>query len=375
MREHREPPSGLAEGQRTRSAAPPAPDRLALPAPGPAPPRLSRLDRRRARRWVAVALGGLLTSGLIYAVARAVGSWLADQPTYQLPFRSIRLEPPPPRWYRGGAAAFLEDIRRRARRPETLPFLKLTAKELWLDFERSSPWTEKVRRIDYQPLGVTIELAYRRPVAMVEAETASRKAIYLVDRSAVLLPPQVVDLDLLRQESGLIMIKGEHLSDPLDRQFGLPWKPRPGISDLAPGNDLIPAAARLAAFLLEKMRSIDRAANPALDIRYINPMDPGCRGLFLWNAESTYILWGRDPGTKTNDEERWAKLCAWGRTERERRIPPGDFWEIGPSGVFHVAVKNRDRDASPPGMAARRDHAAIPARGPGQSGESLSHSR
>src|SRR5262249_12705146 len=158
-----------------------------------------------------------------------------------------------------------------------------------------------------------------RPVALVE--TSTTKSTYLLNRKAILLPLRDVDLDELRRDHGLITIKGDDLADPLDPQDGLAWRLRAGIGDLAPGDDQIPAAAMLADFLLEKMRSIDRVKNPALDIRYINPIDRpgrGLRGLFLWNAESTYILWGRAPGEDSAErltaEEKWAKLCEWSRS-------------------------------------------------------------
>lgn len=370
--EHREPPPDGKEDSRIRSVAPAASDRHARPILSLPRPGQPFLTRPRARLGFALIVGVLIASYLAYLGARSARSWLSDQPAYQLPFRSIVLDPPPPSWYRGGAPGFLEDVRERASMPESIPLLQLKEAELQRAFQRS-PWTEEVRTVIYPPLGATVRLAYRRPVALVETSKARR--IYLVDREAVILPIDEVDLDELRCDRGLITIKGDDLAEPLDARPGLPWRPRAGLADLAPGNELIPAAARLADFLLEKLASIDRKANPALDIRYINPIDRGGRGLFLWNVEETYILWGKAPGEEGSDdlaaEEKWEKLCEWSRSTVDRRVPLGDYWKIGPAGVYHQQIEEKGNSARR--ALPRRDGSTIPARGLGQSSGSMSH--
>lgn len=365
--EHREPPPAGAEGSRTRTVAPAHSGRPAGPVLGLPRPEPVAKGGRRPRLWLAILVGGLLGCYVAYLTARAARTWLGDQPAYQLPFRSIVLDPPPPSWYRGGSEAFLEDLRRRAGVPETISLLRLKPEELRRDFEQS-PWTKKVEKITYRPLGVAVRLDYLRPVALVE--TASKKT-YLVDRSAILLPLEDVDLNQLRPGRDLITIKSDGLEDPQDPRVGLPWKPRAGLADLAPGNDRIPAAAKLAEFLIEKKRSIDRASNPALDITYINPID--YRGLFLWNAESHYILWGQAPGEEGSEgldaEGKWEKLLDWNRSTPRRALPEGDFWKITPEGVIHREYDSQAASAGRP----RRDRATIPAKASGQSRSSMSH--
>jgi hypothetical protein len=364
--EHREPPRIVAEDPRTHPAAPDvhgrlAPTPLSLPRPG-----RTALDRVRLRLVVRIALG-LLGSYLVYRAGVAAVEWLGDQPAYEVPFRSIVLDPPPPPWYRGGSAEFLESVRRRARMPEKVPVLKLKPDELKQIFARS-PWTEEVVRIGYPPRGVSIALRYRRPVAVVV--TADLKK-YLVDGSAVILPPEELDVDLDRfaKEQGLARIRGKGLIEPAITEPGIPWQPRAGVTDLAPGNDLIPSAARLASFLVDKTRAIRRAGEQTLDITDINPMDRAGRGLFIWDAESTCILWGQPPGEEEpaslTAEEKWAKLREWSRKEKARRIPEFDYWEIKAGGVEHI-------QGTPAPDSARvekpaRDGSAIRAKAAGQS--------
>jgi hypothetical protein len=323
---------------------------------------------------LAILSGIAVVSYLGYWAVGAALAWLGDQPAYQVPFRSIVLDPPPPHWYRGGSAAFLQSVRRRARIPEKIPVLKLKEEELKNVFLQCSPWTEQVFKITYRPFGLTVRLNYHRPVAIVATSTGKK---YLVDGSAIILPLEDVDQQQLEQDRGLITIKGDDLSDPLDPQPGITWKPKAGLSDVAPGNDGIPAAAKLASFLAEKMRSLDQARNPALNFTHINPMDRDSRGLFLWNSEKTYVLWGEAPGEEKSGslgaEKKWEKLCEWSRTERKRIVPKGDFWQITAAGVSHINSK-----PPAPGSAQvirpLRDGSGIRTHRSGQSAESVSHS-
>ena len=163
----------------------------------------------------------------------ALHAWLGEQPAYQVPFASIVLDPPPPGWYRGGSAGFLEDVRRRARMPETVAVLGLEPEELKHVFERS-PWTEEVIRISYPPRGVNVALKYRVPVAIVVTDDLKK---YVVNSSAVILAgdEKEVDLEPLEKERGLLRITGQGLVEPSYSEPGVAWQPRAGVTDLAPG--------------------------------------------------------------------------------------------------------------------------------------------
>lgn len=370
--ERREPPPDDAEDPRLGRAAPAGPDRLALPGPTAPRPGGFAFDRSRSRMAIARLLVAVLAAYLASLGIRAAVIWLADQPAYQIPFREIRLDPPPPVWYRGGSEAFLQDVRRRAHMPDRISLLRLKEDELRVALQ-CNPWTEAVGTITYRPLGVTVQMDYHRPAALVEASSGHK---YLLDRSATILPQDDLDVDVevLVKQLGLMRITGDHLADPQDPQPGLRWESRAGVADLDPGNARIGAAARLAAFLVEKMRSIDLARAPGLHIESINPMDPHGRGLFLYNADKTIIiLWGDAPSmvdsVDLEAEEKWAKLLEWSRSGKDLLLPTGDYWVVGSGGVYHQRISEQERAAYKQNAARIRrpkiDGSAIPAKDSG----------
>ncbi len=327
------------------------------------------IDRTRAA--VAISIAILVTVYLAYRAQRAARAWLADQADYQLDFRAVELDPPPPSWFRGGSNGFVEDVARRSGMPERIALLKLRDDELTHAFEHS-PWTEEVIRVSYRPLGATVSLRYRRPVALVEISTRER---YLVDESAVILPADDVapNLDDFARQELLITIKGEGLAPPRDPKPGIPWKPLAGVPEVAPGNGQIAAAAELASFLQGKLRHVDRVRHPALNFVSVNPMDDdhNYRGLFLWNpTEKIYVLWGPAPGQEKppslSAEEKWRRICDWGEVETPRTLPDGRFWRIVGSGLIEDG-KPRPPKAARRIEQRRRDAGTILTKGSGQS--------
>lgn len=251
--------------------------------------------------------------------------------------------------------------------------LKLKKEGIRRTFERS-PWTKAVERITRQPLGLSVRLIYRAPVAFVHVNDNER---YLIDESAVILPLEDVDLEAggFDEKHGFLTIQGLGLSGPLDPTPGHEWKPKPGVGDAAPGNERIPGAARLAGFLETKMKSIDRVREPALDIRIINPMDREGRGFFLWSS-SIVIQWGDAPGEQRSGElmpdEKWVILAEWARRGPVKSDPKQDFWKITREGMKQKIVNERPSPESAGIPAPRRDGATIPAKVSGQSRSSMS---
>ncbi len=350
---------------------PPPP--LGLPAPGGERPDRPRILARLA--WILAALA--IGSWALFFLARSARNWLAAQAAYQISFRSIELIPPPPSWYRGGPEGFLEALRRRARMPETIPLLATRADEIARVFEGNSPWVAKVDRVYFPPMGLAVTLRYREPAALVKPWDSDR--LYLVDASAILLPPDDLDEDLRRfaEHRGLVTINGPGLSTPREPRVGHRWELRPGAAEVAPGNSRIEAAARLAAFLRDRMKTIDRAREPALGIRYINPMDPANRGLFLKNDLGASILWGDAPGDEPpgqlSSEEKWEKWVDWSRKGPIPSIPEADYWEIRPTEVLHRHWKENPAPKSVRSEARHGDRGRIPRIASGQSGESTSY--
>ena len=94
--------------------------------------------------------------------------------------------------------------------PETIPLLEARRRSSSSEPSSKVPWIEEVRpgRAYPTPGRNASELAYRRPVALVERPRASR--VYLVDAQAVILPPDDVDTDdqAIVRDQGLIEING-----------------------------------------------------------------------------------------------------------------------------------------------------------------------
>ncbi len=154
------------------------------------------------------------------------------------------------------------------------------------------------------------------------------------------MPIEDVDVDRLEKLGRIVAIKGENLAAPINSEPGQIWETKAGMVDIAPGNRLIRSAAKLAGFLVEKHRTGGIPPSPSLEIRHIDPMDPTSRGLFMWNAEDTWILWGEAPGEETRGsldaEQKWALLLLWNQQAIDRRLGTKDeYWMFTESGLHH----------------------------------------
>jgi hypothetical protein len=328
------------------------------------PTHLLKLKWRKPSRTMGYRrfiLGLTVVLGLLGLGLLALGSglsWLTRQTPYQIPFKSIQLVSAPPNWFRGGASAFLENVRQRAEETETLPILELTPDRVKLAFLQS-PWVESVVRVSYPPRGLRVELQYCEPVALVKIPGDKE---YLLDESGKILPQEDVDRDRLKQLGPVIVIYGEHLTGPLDPKPGEQWKPKPAVNDLAEGNIRIPDAVKLASFLVRQIRALGASRPAALDIVEINPMDPASRGLFVFNREMTCILWGEAPGGERRGslsaKEKWAALRDWSARTKDRSLPGGDYWAFSKNGLVHVPTLPAPRDRSSHPSSHQESHSS-----------------
>jgi hypothetical protein len=339
--ERRDPPRIGSGDLRPELMAPDAIDRTVV-AGGKWRKPFRHFGYRRTILAIAALCIGL--TGLIYLGSlgqRAALGWLAAQPDYQVRFRDIRLVPGPPKWYRGTTEEFLESIRRSAGETEMLPLLNPEKQRVKFSFERS-PWIEQVDRVVYLPRGIRVELRYRTPVALVEISRSH--SVYVLDENARILPLEDVDHGELLRLGALIWISGEGLLEPSDTRPGQLWKPGPGIHDLTDGNHRIPDAASLASFLVRKNQSLGPSHSPALEIRWIVPMDKEHRGLFLWDAERHYpILWGNMTDEEPiSAEERWEMLLAWSLGNPKWTDPKKGYWVFTKKGLLFRAIRSMD---------------------------------
>ncbi len=308
-------------------------------------PRLRRFDFVRAERQLdlprvllvlCLFVAGLALIGYVGTQAlRSMIRWLHQQPQYQVRFLDIRLQDEPPAWFRGGAQAFLRQVREHAKEAEILPIMDLETEQIDRDF-RLFPWVDAVTRVEYPPQGITVHLAYKQPVATIPFPPGEH---VILDPKATILPGEDIDTKKL---GPLIKITGTGLDQPAsDNQPGLAWK------SSAPGAEgprlerCALGAARLAGFLQKPDRAREAASVPALRVLAIVATDR--RGFFVQNAEGAMIYWGEAPGSEASGnldaQEKWEILKKWATAPGRRNLPDRDYWRF--SGAELEPVKTR----------------------------------
>ena len=295
-------------------------------------PRLRRFDFVRAERQLdlprvllasCLFVAGLALLGYLGTQAlRSMIRWLHQQPQYQVRFLDIRLHDEPPAWFRGGAQAFLRQVREHAKEAEVLPVMELESERIDLDFRRY-PWVDDVKRVEYPPQGITVHLVYKQPVATIPFSPGEH---VILDRNGHILPVEDIDTKKL---GPLISITGRGLDQAAtDNQPGRAWK------SSAPGAEgprlerCVLGAARLAGFLQEPDRASEAASLPALRVKAIVATDG--RGLFVQNVEDAMIYWGEASGSEASgnlqEKEKWEMLKKWATAPSRRILPDGDYW-------------------------------------------------
>jgi len=308
-------------------------------------PRLRRFDFVRAERQLdlprvllafCLLVAGVALLGYLGTQAlRSTIRWLHQQPQYQIRFLDIRLQEEPPAWFRGGAQAFLRQVRDNVKEAETLSVMDLETERIDRDF-RKFPWVDDVTRVEYPPQAITVHLVYKQPVATIDFRPGER---VILDRKATILPGEDIDTKKL---GPLIKIDGTGLGQPAsDNQPGLAWKssvPGPEGSRL---EHSVLGAATLAGFLREPGRVREAATVPALRVFAIAATDS--RGFFVQNAEGAMIYWGEAPGSEAlgypDAREKWEILRKWAAAPSRPVLPGRDFWTF--SGAELVPVITR----------------------------------
>jgi hypothetical protein len=295
-------------------------------------PRLRRFDFVRAERQLdlprvllaffvaaaAVALLGYLGTQALRTTIR----WLHQQPQYQVRFLDIRLCNEPPAWFRGGAEAFLRQVRENVKEAEVLPVMELEKERIERDF-KLFPWVDSVTRVEYPPQGITVHLVYKQPVAIIPFPPGQPA---ILDRNAHIVPSEDIDTEKL---GPLIRITGKGLDQAsTDNRPGRAWKSSAPGAEGTRLEHCVLGAAKLAGFLLDPDRASEAAAVPALRVLAIVATDR--RGFFLQNAEDAMIQWGEAPGAEASGnldgKEKWEIWKKWANTPSRRVLPSGDYW-------------------------------------------------
>jgi hypothetical protein len=272
----------------------------------------------------AFLLGSRLFGGLI--------GWLHAQPPYQTTFSAIELQPPPPRWYHGGTAVFLDRVRRSAQSGEG-PFSMLDADlaELLREF-RLYCWVKRaVRAQRAYPNRILIHLEYRTPVA--RAFLPGRPGCVLVDESGVILPYEDVEEATARR-----LIRLERMEAPTEVRPGQTWQTEATAEGLGTPNPTVQAAAQLAAWLTTTVDSEPGDVPPALRPMAIHPCEVRL-AFFIENAQRTMIYWPPVPAHAAQGphiaQQRWADLHDWFKRRGPDSPPVQRPWYLNftPAGV------------------------------------------
>lgn len=199
---------------------------------------------------------------------------LAKRSEYRLKFSQIQVSPPPEH---SVPANIIEQVEKLADLPLELSVLDEHLAENVANAFRKHPWVSKVGRVKKTtPAAVTVELEYRRPVAIVQFAGN----FIPIDVNAVVLPPA----DFSPDQFGRLPVIQNITSTPAAKP-GIVWN-----------DPALFAAGRLADLLGDKWKalkleaiSVSRSTSPAIEP---NDVQFELRGL-----GGSKILWGRAPGS------------------------------------------------------------------------------
>jgi len=143
---------------------------------------------------VVILLLGLMGGG-IYSVRHRVAPWVASREEYLLTADRIHITPPP-RWI---AADVKIQVLRDGSLDQGISVLDEDLAKRLKDAFEMHPWIRSVDRVTKcVPVGVEVEITYRRPVAAVVVAGQDEKILVPIDADGVRLPNDGLHPDALR---------------------------------------------------------------------------------------------------------------------------------------------------------------------------------
>lgn len=165
-----------------------------LPAAGLRPAIVDALGRRRGKALVVIGVVGLLGWGA-QAAWRKTAPIVAARERYLVPADRITLTEPPA-WI---VADVREQVVRSAGLDRRLSILDPHFPETVKNAFALHPWIKAVNRVEKRiPAGVYLDVAYRKPVAVIESPAGDTRVLLPVDDGGVHLPAE--DVPLIRRQ-------------------------------------------------------------------------------------------------------------------------------------------------------------------------------
>ena len=302
------PPRDSSPGDRDDSLPPPSRRFPRLLSPPPV--------RRGSPRQMMLAISGVILA-IVFLIA--LGFWLLrssqtfvqSQTDYRLSFRKITLDPPPPRWFRGGSDGFLDRVEFHSKHASEFSTLDLDLAKLRSAFELN-PLVKKVSRVHREyPNRIVVKLEYHEPVAVAKFLDRSE---YLLDRDGDILPRENINMEWARP-----LIELYDFSPPFNPQDGHRWYGRDPKSNVLTPDKAVTDATRLAGFLRDKILATGGSHSLLYVDIHRNTWSPS--GLFVQVGSNLMFRWENttpdDPDAVPSEEARWTMLLDW-----VKRHPP-----------------------------------------------------
>jgi hypothetical protein len=229
---------------------------------------------RRLYRPIVVATAAAVV--LVSLCLPKLFSWAPDlsrRAEYRLTPAQVAITPPP-HWV---PHDLVGQVFERADLPREMSVLDADLTRNLAQAFRMHPWVEEVVSVQAKfPAAVTVQLAYRTPVAMVQV----RQGLYPIDRQGVLLPPHDFSLAATRQ---FVFVSGVN-STP-QGPAGTEW-----------GDPVVVGAANLAEYLLPVWKKFRLTAIECP--KTMEPPNDLDAGVFVLAAVGgTRIVWGQAPSS------------------------------------------------------------------------------
>ena len=223
---------------------------------------------------------GLLVCFALAAVATVFGPRLArslpdvsQREEYLFKTREIEINPPP-HWV---PQELVEQVIEQSKLPESVSLLDDRLTKTIAEAFGQHPWVESVERVAKSlPSRVSVELAYRRPVAMVQV----KQGFYPIDAQGILLPPR--DFSIADTQRYPMIVNVTTLPS--------------GAAGTSWGDAGIIGSAQLAAVLTPHWKEFNLVTieNPVPKTGQ-SASDDGV--YHLYTRGGSRIVWGRAPGS------------------------------------------------------------------------------